>query len=158
MLKNPSQLVISVSLCLFVGFAGSIITSPSMPIWYATLQKPIFSPPNWIFAPVWTILYILMGIAAYLVWRQGLKKKIVRFALKLFLLQLALNFLWSVIFFGFKLPLVALGDIIFLWIAIFVTMKSFSPINKNAALLLLPYLLWVSFAVLLNAGIVLLNR
>lgn len=156
--RDVYKLIISVSFCLFVGFAGSIITSPSIPTWYSTLQKPFLSPPNWIFAPVWTILYILMGIAAYLVWRQGLKKKIVRFALKLFLLQLALNFLWSVIFFGLHLPLLALGEIILLWIVIFMTMKSFSPINKNAALLLLPYLLWVSFAVLLNAGIVLLNR
>lgn len=158
MAKNLYKLIISISICLFVGFAGSLATFPSIPTWYASLQKPFFSPPNWVFGPVWTILYILMGIAASIVWQKGLKKKAIRFALKLFLFQLVLNFLWSFIFFGFHLPKVALVEIIILWIAIFLTIKTFFPINRSAALLMLPYLLWVSFATILNLGIVLLNK
>ena len=156
--KDLYKLVTSVSGCLFVGFAGSIATSPSIPTWYATLQKPIFSPPNFVFAPVWTILYIFMGIAAYLVWKKGLKKKTVIFALKLFLLQLTLNFLWYIIFFGFHLPLLALGEIILLWIVISMTTKVFFRIDMYAGLLFIPYLLWVSFATVLNTSIVLLNK
>lgn len=158
MQKDIYKLSISIGFCLFVGFIGSLVTSPSITSWYLALQKPFFSPPNWIFAPVWTALYILMGIAAYLVWEKGLKKKTVVFALKLFLLQLFLNFLWSVIFFGLHLPGVALGEIILLLIAIFMTLKTFLPINTYAAWLLVPYLLWVSFATVLNLAIVLLNR
>lgn len=156
--KDFYKLIVSVGLCLFVGFAGSFATINAIPTWYATLQKPFFSPPNWIFAPVWTILYVFMGLAAYLVWHKGLQKKAIKFALKLFLIQLVLNFFWSIIFFGYRLPGLALGEIILLWIAIFLTIKAFFPINKYAAYLLIPYLTWVSFATILNLAIVLLNH
>lgn len=157
MQKDLYKLIVSVSLCLFVGFAGSLVTFPSITTWYATLHKPTFSPPNWIFAPVWTFLYICMGIASYLIWQKGIKKKTVVFALKLFGMQLILNFLWSIIFFGFHSPVVALIDILLLLMTIFMTTRAFFPINKYAALLLIPYLLWVSFAAILNLAIVLLN-
>lgn len=156
--KDVYKLIISVSLCLFVGFAGSFATFSSIPSWYATLEKPFYTPPNWIFGPAWTTLYILMGIAAFLIWKKGLQKKAVKYALQLFLVQLVLNFLWSIIFFGFHLPMIALGEIILLWIGIFITIRAFFPINKYAAYLLIPYLLWVSFATILNLGIVLLNK
>lgn len=158
MLKDVYKLITSVSLCLFVGFAGSLATSPSITTWYATLQKPFFSPPNWIFAPVWTILYIVMGIAAYLIWKKGLQKKAVKSALTLFLIQLALNFFWSIIFFGYHVPILAFGEILLLWITIFLTIKAFLLINKFAAYLLIPYLAWVSFATILNLAIVILNQ
>jgi len=155
--KDFYKLVISIGFCLFVGFAGSLTTTPSIETWYATLQKPFFNPPNWIFGPVWTLLYILMGIAAFLVWRKGTKNKIVKLAFKLFLLQLTLNFLWSLIFFGFHLPRAAFGEIMLLCIAIFLTIKVFSRISKYSGWLMIPYLLWVSFATILNLAIVILN-
>lgn len=155
--KDLYKLVVSISLCLFVGFTGSLVTSPSIATWYTTLQKPFFNPPNWIFAPVWTLLYILMGTAAYLVWKKGLKKKGVAFALKLFLLQLALNFLWSLLFFGFHSPLLAFLDICILWILLFLTIITFWKLSKPAAYLLVPYIAWASFASILNLFIVRLN-
>ncbi len=144
------QLILSLGLCLGAGGVGSIFTTQSIPTWYATLNKPFFSPPNWIFAPVWTILYILMGISLYLVWQ---KKKIPA----VFWIQLVLNIIWSVIFFGMKNPPLAFMDIIILWIAIFATIKSFSKINKLAGQLLWPYMVWVSFASILNLFIIILN-
>ena len=127
-----------------------MVTLPSIPTWYAQLNKPSFSPPNWVFGPVWTILYFLMGISLYLVWDKNRK-------IKIFFIQLALNFLWSLIFFGFHLPLIAFITIIALWIAIFMTIKSFHKISRLSALLLVPYILWVSFAALLNLFIILYN-
>ena len=156
--NNLFRLIISLTVCLLVGFAGSLVTFPSVESWYSTLQKPFFSPPNWLFAPVWTLLYILMGIAAYLVWRENLKKKSVKKALFVFVFQLVLNFLWSFIFFGLRSPLFALGEIIILWMAIVVTIKAFQSVNKYASWLLVPYLLWVSFAAVLNGAIFILNR
>jgi len=148
--KNISKLFLSIGLCLGVGFLGSIFTTSSIPTWYATLSKPFFSPPNWVFAPVWTTLYILMGISLYLVWQ---KRKIP----SVFWIQLILNFTWSIIFFGLKNPMLAFVNILALWIAIFLTIKSFSKINKLAGQLLYPYITWVSFATLLNLAIVILN-
>lgn len=136
-----------ISLCLGVGFAGSFFTVSSIPTWYAGLNKPFFSPPNWIFGPVWTVLYILMGISAYLYKKVG----------PYFLLQLALNFFWSVIFFYWRQPLLAFVGIIFLWIFIVLTIREFGKKSRLAAYLLLPYLAWVSFASVLNFSIVLLN-
>lgn len=150
MLKNISQFILSVGLCLGVGGLGSFFTVSSIPTWYATLNKPVFSPPNWVFGPVWTILYFLMGISLYLVWQ---KKKVPA----VFWVQLALNALWSIIFFGLKNPVLAMLDIAALWIAIYLTIKSFYPISKIAAYLLLPYLIWVTFASILNLSIVILN-
>lgn len=142
--------------CELVGILGSIFTFSAIPNWYATLNKPFFAPPNWIFGPVWTLLYLLMGISFYLIWKQGLKKKQSE-AAKYFFVQLALNFIWTPIFFGLKLPLLALCVIIAMWLAILMTIQKFFPLSNWAAYLLIPYLLWVSFASLLNGAIVLLN-
>lgn len=148
-------MVFSIGIPLLVGFFGSYFTLPSIGTWYQTLDKPFFNPPNFIFAPVWTVLYILMGLALYLVLVQTKKKDLV---LKLFSIQLFLNFLWTLIFFGLRNPTLALVEITLLWIAIFFTIKSFFAISKNAAYLLIPYIAWVSFALILNLAIVLLNR
>ncbi len=134
---------------------GSIFTFSAIPNWYVTLNKPFFSPPNWVFGPVWTILYILMGISLYLVWIS--KSKIKQNAINLFFVQLGLNVLWSILFFGLRNPALALIDIVALWVAIFLTIKSFSKINKLAGNLQIPYLAWVTFASILNLSIVLLN-
>jgi tryptophan-rich sensory protein len=150
-------LIISVVGCELVGIIGSIFTFSSIPTWYAALNKPPFAPPNWIFGPVWTLLYFLMGVSFYLIWQQGWKKKKVGTAGKYFLYQLALNFVWSPIFFGLRSPLLALFVIIAMWILIVITIKQFYPLSKWAAYLLIPYLLWVSFATLLNASIAFLN-
>src|SRR4030042_2496429 len=103
-INNFGKLIISVLVCLSAGFIGSVFTTPAIPTWYATLNKPFFNPPNWIFAPVWTLLYLSMGIGAFLIWEKGFKKKEVRIALLIFALQLALNIKWSFLFFGFKSP------------------------------------------------------
>jgi translocator protein len=151
----PALFFIGIS--FFAGFLGSIFTISAIPGWYATLIKPVFSPPNYVFGPVWSILYLLMGISAYLVWKEGLGKKKVKMALKIFFVQLALNTLWSILFFGLKSPTLSFIEIILLWILIFVTIKEFYQISKIAGLLLVPYILWVTFASILNVSIVLLN-
>lgn len=143
--------------CELVGLAGTPFTLSAIPSWYSTLDKPFFAPPHWLFAPVWTILYLLMGISLYLIWEKGTKKKLVRKALQLFIVQLFLNLIWTPLFFGLRSPLLALIDIIVLWICIVVTIRMFAPISKVAGYLLVPYLAWVTFATFLNAGIWLLN-
>lgn len=153
--KNLPKLIFSIGICLGVGVLGSFFTISSIPTWYVTLNKPFFSPPNWVFAPVWTTLYILMGIALYLIWTSKIQLR--QHVLNLFFIQLGLNVLWSLIFFGWHNPLLALVDIIALWIAIVLTIKYFYPVSRLAAYLLIPYLLWVSFASILNLSIILLN-
>ena len=150
--------IVCILLCLSAGGIGSVFTSSAIPEWYATLVKPSFSPPNGIFAPVWTILYIMMGLAAALVWQKGLQNPQVRTALIAFLIQLILNMIWSVLFFGLRAPLYGLVDILFLWGMILVTIARFSRVSISAALLLIPYILWVTFATGLNFGIFLLNK
>ncbi|MCX6008784.1 MAG: tryptophan-rich sensory protein, partial [Chloroflexi bacterium] len=140
------------------GLIGSIFTREAIPTWYAALEKPAFNPPNWLFAPVWTLLYIMMGVAAFLVWRKGLENKQVRIALIVFLVQLVLNALWSVAFFGLESPLYGLIVIAALWVAILLTVLKFYRISSAASVLLWPYLLWVTFAAVLNVSIWLLNR
>lgn len=156
-MKNLLKLIISVVGCELVGILGSIFTVSAIPIWYATLNKPPFAPPNWIFGPVWTTLYFLMGVSFYLIWKQNRKKKKVRAAGNYFLAQLGLNFIWSPIFFGLRSPFMALLVIIAMWTLIVITMKKFYPLSKLAFYLLVPYLLWVSFAAILNGAIVVLN-
>ena len=151
------KLIASVLVCQLAGIIGSFFTFDSVKTWYLTINKPFFTPPSWLFAPVWIILFTLMGISLYLIWVKKidfLKKKT---ALIFFSVQLVLNTLWSVIFFGLKNPLVAFIEIIFLWFAIFLTAVKFYPLNKKASLLFVPYLLWVFFAALLNLFIILLN-
>lgn len=152
------KLSLSIFICLGAGFIGSVVTTPSIPTWYAVLQKPAFNPPNWIFAPVWTVLYILMGISAYLIWDKGFRKKEVKIALLIFGLQLILNSFWSIIFFGWHLPLYAFIELILLWLAILWTIIYFYRISRSASYLLMPYILWVSFAAALNFSILLINR
>lgn len=152
------KLVVSIVACLAAGAIGSIFTRNAIPTWYATLEKPPFTPPSWLFAPVWTLLYILMGIAAFLVWRKGLENRQVRIALIVFLIQLILNALWSVVFFALESPLSGLIVISILWVAILVTVIKFFKISRVASVLMWPYLLWVTFADILNASIWLLNR
>jgi len=139
------------------GAIGGFFTASAIPTWYAGLAKPSFSPPNWLFGPVWALLYALMGIAAYLIFEKGMEKKSVKGAIDLFSGQLILNVAWSIIFFGFHSPLFAFICIILLWLAIAFTIRSFYAIDRRAAYLLAPYLLWVSFAAVLNLLIVLLN-
>ena len=156
-IKNIGQILLAVVICELAGMVGAIFTTPSIPTWYAGIVKPTFSPPNWIFAPVWTILFALMGIAAYLVYEKGTDKKAIKVALSIFAIQLILNTLWSIIFFGMHNPGIAFIEIIFLWIAILLTIIAFFKISKPAAYLLIPYILWVSFASFLNLSIWQLN-
>lgn len=145
---KPLKLILSLAVCQLAGIIGSIFTANSIPNWYQTLEKPFLSPPNWIFGPVWISLYILMGISLFLVWKK--KNKI---ALILFFIQLILNSIWSVIFFGFQRIDIAFAEIIILWIFILLTIVFFFKISKLAAWLLIPYILWVSFAGYLNFSI-----
>ena len=149
--------MVFVVLVELVGVIGSIFTSPAIPTWYATLNKPSFNPPNWIFAPVWTLLYLSMGISAFLIWEKGINKKEVRIALLIFGSQLILNVLWSYLFFGLKSPSLAFVGIIVLWLAITATIYAFYKISKPAGLILIPYILWVTFAAFLNFSILILN-
>lgn len=155
--KDFIKLALSIVGCELVGILGTPFTVAAIPTWYAALNKPFFAPPNWIFGPVWTLLYLLMGVSLFLVLKQGLKKKAVKVATQFFLAQLVLNFLWSPIFFGLKSSQLGLITIIAMWILIILTMKKFYPLSKLAFFLLVPYLLWVSFATVLNAAIVVLN-
>lgn len=157
-LKKIINLVVSVAVCLLAGTIGSVATMPSIGAWYALLNKPALNPPNWIFGPVWTTLYIMMGIAAFLIWDKGLKKKGVINALYIFAAQLLLNTIWSVLFFGMHAPLYAFIEIVLLWAAILASIIAFYRISKAAGYLLVPYILWVSFASYLNLMIWLLNR
>ncbi len=150
------KLLLSIVLCEGVGILGSIFTIPSITTWYSHLNKPIFNPPNWIFGPVWTTLYLLMGISLFLVLEKKLKIQ-KNFLLILFSVQLLLNFLWSVMFFAWHLPTLALVDIALLWISITLLIVDFWKFSKIASVILIPYLLWVSFASVLNLWVAILN-
>ena len=156
-MKDLPKLIVSVIGCEIVGFLGTPFTISAIPTWYTTLNKPFFAPPNWIFGPVWTLLYFLMGVAFYLIWKQGWQKKKIKTAGLFFLAQLALNFIWSPVFFGLRAPLLGLVVIVAMWLLIVITMKKFYPLSRLASYLLVPYLLWVSFATILNMAIVVLN-
>ncbi len=132
------------------GIIGSIFTVKNIPTWYASLAKPAFNPPAWVFGPVWTTLFLLMGIAAFLVWQKGPSRKDVKVALTIFGLQLVLNTFWSIIFFSLHSLGWAFLELIVLWLVILANIIVFAKISKPAAWLLLPYILWVSFAGLLN--------
>jgi translocator protein len=145
-----SALVGFLALAAIVSGLGGLVTATSADGWYRTIAKPSFTPPDWVFAPVWTTLYVLMAVAAWLVWRQvGLRHR----SIVLYLVQLALNLTWSLIFFGAQAVGVALFEVAFLWAAILGTALAFLQINRVAGLLMLPYLAWVSYALLLNASI-----
>jgi len=145
--------------CLAVGYISSIVTRENIPTWYADLNKPFFNPPNWIFAPVWTLLYIMMGFAAGRIWNKiDTDEKNVKKAFLFFIIQLALNALWSYLFFGLRNPMLASFEIILLWLMIYETYLQFKKIDKVSGYLLLPYLAWVSFATVLTFSIWYLNR
>jgi len=156
-LRDFGRLLAAVLVCQAAGLIGSVFTFESIPTWYASLNKPFFNPPNWVFAPAWITLYTLMGISFYLVWGKGLHSKQAKIAIGIFGAQLFLNALWSILFFGLKMPLVAFVEIIALWAFIALTIWKFYPISKKAAYLLIPYIAWVSFAALLNYSIWALN-
>jgi translocator protein len=156
-IKRVARALVIVVFVEVVGVIGSIFTTPAIPTWYVTLNKPSFNPPNWIFAPVWTLLYLSMGISAFLIWEKGINKKEVRIALLIFSGQLVLNVLWSYLFFGLKSPSLAFVGIIVLWLAIAATIYAFYKISKPAGLILIPYILWVTFAAFLNFSILMLN-
>ncbi|MBI2010758.1 MAG: tryptophan-rich sensory protein [Candidatus Colwellbacteria bacterium] len=151
------KLLIAISISEFAGIVGSFFTVSAVPNWYAALEKPVLNPPSWIFGPVWIILYALMGVAVFLVWEKGWKKREVKKALGVFGIQLFLNAIWSIVFFGLQNPFWALINIAFLWLAIIWTIFKFYPLSKPASYLLAPYILWVSFAVYLNYAIWALN-
>jgi len=154
--ESVIKLVIAVLVCQLAGLAGAIYTSGALTTWYASLQKPSFTPANWIFAPVWISLFLLIGISLWLVWQKE-KKKNINAAFVFFSIQLVLNAMWSAFFFGMRNPLYALIDIALLWLAILATILSFRKISKPAAYLLVPYILWVTFAAVLNFCIWRLN-
>jgi tryptophan-rich sensory protein len=157
MLKKLPKILIAVLVCLGIGFFSGFATQSSIDTWYLTLNKPSFNPPDWIFAPVWTILYILMGIAAGIVWSKGYYHKWVKTAMYHFIFQLLFNGLWSIVFFGFRSPGLAFLVIIVLLVLILLTYKWFKIVSKTAAYLLIPYLVWVVFATILNFSIWQLN-
>jgi tryptophan-rich sensory protein len=157
-MKKAAGIVVAIVICELAGIVGSVFTTPAIPGWYAGIVKPSFNPPSWIFAPVWTLLYALMGLAAYLVYEKGLKRPEVKKALAVFAAQLLLNTLWSIVFFGAHMILGAAVVIVLLWALILATILLFSRISKAAAYLLVPYILWVGFAAVLNVSIYVLNR
>jgi tryptophan-rich sensory protein len=157
-MKKAAPIILAIVICELAGVIGSLFTMPSVPGWYAALTKPSFNPPGWIFGPVWTTLYALMGLAAGLVYNKGTKRPEVKQALFVFAAQLILNVLWSIMFFGAHQILGAFVIIVALWVLILGTILRFAKISKPAAILLLPYLLWVSFATVLNASLYVLNR
>lgn len=151
---NYFKLIVSIVLCQMAGVIGSFFTISSVSSWYFELNKPSFNPPSWVFGPVWVTLYFLMGISLYLVWNKSAKKTL---AITIFGIQLFLNSLWPVLFFGLRNPFFALIEIILLWISILLSIIYFKKISKTAAYLLIPYLLWVSFAGILNFFLFYLN-
>ncbi len=150
-------LIVAILLPLAVGWLGSVATLGAVREWYPTLVQPSFAPPTWVFGPVWTILYVMMGAASWLAWRQGIAKPEVRSALAVYGVQLAFNLAWSWLFFRLRQPFVALIEIVVLLVLIAITARRFAVVSRMAALLMLPYLAWVAFATVLNAGFWWLN-
>jgi tryptophan-rich sensory protein len=151
------KLIISIAVCVAVGGVSGFFTSSEITTWYAALNKPSFNPPNYLFAPVWTTLYVLMGISFWLIWKSDAPLDMKNKAILLFAIQLILNFFWSIIFFSMHQPGYAFIEVIFLWLFILFSIITFHPISKTAAYLLIPYLCWVSFASALNFSIWYLN-
>jgi tryptophan-rich sensory protein len=156
MFKKYLTLIFSILLAQLAGIVGSVFTAPNIKNWYVFLTKPFFSPPNWLFAPVWIILYILMGISAFLVWEKRKEAK-VNSALLFYFIQLIFNATWSVVFFGFRSLFGGLVIIVALWFLILITLIKFWRIEKPAGYLLVPYLLWATFATILNLTVWQLN-
>ena len=155
--KTLLQIVTFIVAAEIIGITGSVFTISSIPTWYASLNKPSFNPPNWIFGPVWTILYATLGLSAYLIWKKGWVNKDVKITLGIFALQFIVNLKWTFLFFGLHSTLLGLIAIAILWVLIVLTIIKFYQLSKPAGLLMIPYLLWVSFATLLNFYIWKLN-
>ena len=151
------KLLLAIAVSQLAGVVGSAFTVSAIPTWYAMLDKPSFSPPNWLFGPVWVTLYTLMGISFFLIWQKGLGRLEVRRAALFFLIHLIFNAAWTIIFFGFQNLLLAFIEIIILWALIAILIAQFRKIYKWAAVLLIPYLIWVSFAAVLNFSLWKLN-
>ncbi len=149
-MQNLGKIAASIGIAQLAGMPGAILSRPGQNSWYRRLEKPPFNPPNWVFPVVWPILYTLMGVALFLVWDKGTAKKEVKQALVPFSVQWLLNSVWTPVFFNFKAPLYALGNIVLLWGSIVATIMRFYRISRPAAWLLVPYLLWTSFAAVLN--------
>lgn len=152
------RIIYVVAICLAIGYLSSLVTQSSIDTWYPTIEKPFFNPPNWVFAPVWTLLFIMMGVAGGLVWNKlESNEKEVKKALFFFTAQLLLNALWSYLFFGLNNILLALIEIVLLWLIIYETFVLFKQLDKTAGRLLVPYLAWVGFATILTGSIYFLN-
>ena len=154
--KDLLALALLVAICLAIGGLGGAVTATSVTEWYPTLNKPSFNPPNWVFGPVWTTLYVMMAIAAWRVWRAA-DRDTARGALALFALQLAVNLGWSIAFFGLRSPGLAVAVILVLDVLVLATAFNFRRIDGLAAMLLVPYLAWIAFATVLNIAIWRLN-
>lgn len=152
-MRDIFKLAISIVLPFLASAIGGIFTASSVSTWYVELAKPSFNPPSWVFGPVWTVLYLIIGISFYLVW----KRKYDKIAFTIFGVQLVLNALWSVLFFGLKMPFLAFIEIVFLWLSIMLMIFYFYRISRISAYLLIPYVLWVTFAAILNFYIYILN-
>ncbi len=157
MIKQIAALFVFVTVSFAAPGVSAVLSVSGPGDWYRDLNKPWFNPPNWVFGPVWTLLYCVMGVAAWLVWRKGNTQFLV-WPLGLFFLQLVFNALWTPLFFGMHEPGFALLDIIALWLAIAAAMIAFYPVSRVAACLFIPYWLWVSFATVLNTAVWWLNR
>ena len=157
MIKKISKLILFILICQLTGIIGYLFTAPAIDEWYDSINKPFFNPPNWLFSPVWIILYLLMGISLYLIWGKGIKQKKIRKAVNLFFIQLILNSLWSYLFFGLRSPFLGFIEIIVLFFFISLTAIHFYRISKKAGWLFAPYVLWVAFASVLNFSIWYLN-
>ncbi|MDD1677452.1 MAG: tryptophan-rich sensory protein [Methanomicrobiales archaeon] len=154
--RSPSRLAISIGLCFIPAVAGWLFTAPAIGSWYRTLNKPWFTPPDWVFGPVWTVLYLLMGICLYRIWMHENHKDL-RLPVALFSIQLTLNALWSFLFFGLRAPILGLFGIILLWFTILATIVAIYPVDRKAAYDLIPYILWVTLAAALNFAVYVLN-
>ena len=156
-----SKGIIAVISCLLVGIISGFATRSSIETWYPTLIKPIFNPPNWLFAPVWIILYVLLGLSVAIIWSRPGKSRNSKLqqknAITIFVIQMIFNALWPFLFFGLCNPFLAFIEIVLLWLLIFETIKVFKKLDIQASKLLYPYLIWVSFAVILNGSIWYLN-
>ena len=157
MYKKVLRFIISIIICQSAGIFGSLFTFEAVPDWYITLEKPFFAPPNWIFGPVWIILYYLMGVSLYIVWKDELKSKTRNVFFVVFAIQLILNALWSLLFFGLRSPLLGLIDILILDVMLVVTIFYAKRVSKYAAMLLIPYMVWIIIASVLNYAIMVLN-
>lgn len=151
------KLIAAILACNGIGSLGALVTVTGPGSWYAALEKPFFTPPGWVFAPVWITLFTLMGIALFIIWESGTGRREVRIALGIFGVQYVFNVLWSFLFFGLRSPILGLAGIVILWILIAATIAAFHRVRKGAALLLIPYICWVTIALALNYGVWVLN-